>query len=194
MSEPPAKPAPRAFSLRRWSQRKLEASARAQRDAAAAAAGAKERDVDATPLHAVASSSARGEPSPNDAALPAPETLGFDADFTGFFKPDTDDSLKRAALKQLLRDPRFNVMDGLDTYVDDYTRPDPVPDSMLSALVQRRYIVDPPLDEADDPRCDEPVALRVDEPLVPQSLEPSNDETCARQTHADGVPSEPPAS
>ncbi len=45
--------------------------------------------------------------------------------------------LKRAALKQLFRDPRFNVMDGLDTYIDDYTQADPIAPDVLADLLQR---------------------------------------------------------
>ena len=64
----------------------------------------------------------------------------------GFFQPQgkVDEALKRAALKQLLRDPRFNVMDGLDIYVGDYTKSDPIPDEVLKRLVQARAIFNPP--------------------------------------------------
>ena len=30
-------------------------------------------------------------------------------------------------MKKLFTDPHFNVMDGLDTYIDDYRKPDPIP-------------------------------------------------------------------
>ena len=43
-----------------------------------------------------------------------------------------------AALKKLFSDPHFNVMDGLDTYIDDYGKPDPIPPSMLRAHSQNR--------------------------------------------------------
>ena len=32
-----------------------------------------------------------------------------------------------AAMKKLFTDPHFNVMDGLDIYIDDYRKPDPLP-------------------------------------------------------------------
>ena len=63
-------------------------------------------------------------------------------------KPQVDESIKRAALKQLFRDPRFNIMDGLDTYIDDYTQPDPIPSAMLEDLMQRRVFF-PPSAETD---------------------------------------------
>jgi hypothetical protein len=33
-----------------------------------------------------------------------------------------------------MRDPRFNVMDGLDVYIDDYSKPDPIPEEWLGQL------------------------------------------------------------
>ena len=43
--------------------------------------------------------------------------------------PGVDASVKNAALKKLFADPHFNVMDGLDTYIDDYGKPDPIPEA-----------------------------------------------------------------
>ena len=67
------------------------------------------------------------------------ESLTFESDFTAFLRPEVDDKLKRAALKQLFRDPRFNVMDGLDTYIDDYTKADPIAPDVLADLLQRGF-------------------------------------------------------
>jgi hypothetical protein len=56
--------------------------------------------------------------------------------------------VKRAALKKLFADPRFNVMDGLDTYIDDYTKADPISDELLAQLQHaRRTLMGPPKDE-----------------------------------------------
>ncbi|MEY4753990.1 MAG: hypothetical protein RJA44_1665, partial [Pseudomonadota bacterium] len=35
---------------------------------------------------------------------------------------------------KLFSDPHFNVMDGLDIYIDDYGQPDPLPPGMLEQL------------------------------------------------------------
>ncbi|MGH8664404.1 MAG: DUF3306 domain-containing protein, partial [Burkholderiales bacterium] len=48
------------------------------------------------------------------APLPPIESLTFDSDFRAFLQPHVAEDLKRQALKKLLHDPRFNVMDGLD--------------------------------------------------------------------------------
>jgi hypothetical protein len=55
--------------------------------------------------------------------LPPVESLTIDSDFSAFLQPEVDETLKRQALKQLFRDPHFNVMDGLDVYIDDYSNP-----------------------------------------------------------------------
>ena len=39
-------------------------------------------------------------------------------------------------MKKLFSDPHFNVMDGLDTYIDDYGKADPIPLSMLRRMNQ----------------------------------------------------------
>ena len=66
--------------------------------------------------------------------LPPVDELTLDSDFRGFFHPKVDEDVKRAALKKLFSDPHFNVMDGLDTYIDDYSKPDPLPVEMLAQM------------------------------------------------------------
>ena len=60
----------------------------------------------------------------------------FDPDFSAFMKPDVDPTVQQAALKKMFTDPHFNVMDGLDIYIDDYSKPDPIPLEMLKRMVQ----------------------------------------------------------
>jgi hypothetical protein len=66
--------------------------------------------------------------------LPNVDALTFESDFGAFIKPEVDQATQRAALKKLFSDPHFNVMDGLDTYIDDYTQADPMPAGMLDKL------------------------------------------------------------
>jgi hypothetical protein len=51
-----------------------------------------------------------------------------------------DAATRSAALRRLFTDPHFNVMDGLDVYIDDYSIPDPIPPAMLRALNQARTL------------------------------------------------------
>lgn len=86
-------------------------------------------------------------PAANDAgsqppALPPVESLTIDSDFSGFFHPQVDPGVRRAALKKLFSEPHFNVMDGLDVYVDDYSQPNPLPATMLAGLRQARSILE----------------------------------------------------
>jgi hypothetical protein len=67
-------------------------------------------------------------------ALPPVEGLNMDSDFRGFLHPKVDESLRRAALNKLFHEPHFNVMDGLDTYIDDYSASDPIPEAMLKQM------------------------------------------------------------
>ncbi len=60
----------------------------------------------------------------------------FAPDFSAFMKRDVDPAVQQAALKKMFTDPHFNVMDGLDIYIDDYSKPDPLPAGMLKRMVQ----------------------------------------------------------
>ncbi len=73
--------------------------------------------------------------------LPALDSLTPDSDFRPFFHPKVDETLRRAALKKLFADPRFNVMDGLDVYIDDYSNGEPLPTGLLEQLHQAQNIL-----------------------------------------------------
>jgi hypothetical protein len=60
----------------------------------------------------------------------------YASDFSAFMKPEVDPAVQQAALKKMFTDPHFNVMDGLDIYIDDYSKPDPLPPGMLQRMVQ----------------------------------------------------------
>jgi len=75
--------------------------------------------------------------------LPSVDSLTFESDYSPFFRQEVPDSLRRAAVKKLFADPHFNIMDGLDTYIDDYSKPDPIPPAMLAALNQARGFLAP---------------------------------------------------
>jgi hypothetical protein len=166
-------PPPTGFSLRRWSQRKLAAGrgdGPRQEDCPSAAPAAKpdgNRAVEpmapvaraneeqaatlAHPMGSAASGSASASaaaPAAGDTgrafALPPLESLTIDSDFSPFMQAGVDEDLKRSALRKLLRDPQFNVMDGLDVYIDDYSKPSPLEPELARTLMQARYIFDPP--------------------------------------------------
>ncbi|OGB71019.1 MAG: hypothetical protein A2486_07915 [Burkholderiales bacterium RIFOXYC12_FULL_65_23] len=47
--------------------------------------------------------------------------------------------VRNAAFKQLFTDPHFNVMDGLDIYIDDYSKPDPLPLAVARELLAAHF-------------------------------------------------------
>ena len=79
----------------------------------------------------------RAEPAPT---LDEAQALTPASDFTRFVARDVDPTVKNAALKQLFTDPQFNVMDGLDIYIDDYGKPDPLPEGMLRQMAQSQFL------------------------------------------------------
>jgi len=87
---------------------------------------------------------AQAQPTP--AEPPAAPTLQDaqeltpQSDFTRFVQPDVPPEVKNAAMKKLFADPHFNVMDGLDIYIDDYNKPDPIPPEMLRQLTSARFL------------------------------------------------------
>ena len=111
--------APEEF-LSRWSRRKQQAREQP----------AEQKPVAVTPA-------TQAQPP----VLPPVEGLSMDSDFRGFLHPKVDESLRRAALKKLFHEPHFNVMDGLDTYIDDYSVSDPIPEAMLKQMKHAQDII-----------------------------------------------------
>lgn len=120
MADPDQKPKETAEEfLSRWSKRKQELRAEAQ-------------------LPRPAQPAAPASPAPE---LPAVEKLDMDSDYSGFFHPKVDEALRRTALKKLFSDPHFNIMDGLDTYIDDYSISEPIPAAMLGEMKSAQKIL-----------------------------------------------------
>jgi hypothetical protein len=132
------------FSLKRWSRRKLSSARAASSPATVPPVPAATGTMPAT------STPPAMPPDPGPGAattvpgLPPVGDLTFDSDFTAFLQPRVDKALRQQALRKLFRDPRFNVMDGLDVYIDDYSLPDPVPPELVKEMVHARYVLDPP--------------------------------------------------
>ena len=83
----------------------------------------------------------------NEAKEPAPaptlddvKALTIDSDFQPFVARSVAPEVRNAAFKKLFADPHFNVMDGLDIYIDDYTQPDPLPAAMLKQMASAQFM------------------------------------------------------
>lgn len=81
------------------------------------------------------------DPKATAPELPPIDKLTIDSDYRDFFHPKVGEDVRRAALKKLFSDPRFNVMDGLDVYIDDYSKNEPIPAAMLAGLKQAQNIL-----------------------------------------------------
>lgn len=64
-----------------------------------------------------------------------------DSDFGQFLRQEIGEEVRRKAMKTLFADPHFNVMDGLDIYIDDYSISEPIPEAMLATLNQARGLL-----------------------------------------------------
>lgn len=126
---------------------------------------------------------------PEPAAAPLPtlqdaQSLSIDSDFKPFASRAVAPEVRNAAMKKLFTDPHFNVMDGLDIYIDDYTQPDPLPAAMLKEMASAQFMglveEEPEKPSAagqaaapagwNDPKDPAPV-----EPPVPSAAQPGQD-------------------
>ena len=135
--------------LSRWSRRKAEVrqgtavpEPAALAPAATAPTVAETRPVQATPLPppAEALRAPPARPAAPPPTLADVDALTTQSDYTRFVSRDVAPEVKQAALKKLFTDPHFNVMDGLDTYIDDYGTPDPLPPGMLRKMMQSQLL------------------------------------------------------
>lgn len=117
--------------LSRWAR--LKRTSRKAPDVQAAPAPVR---FPAQPAAAAAALADNATASVPPQPLPPVDTLSFDSDFTAFMKPEVGAVLKRQALKTLFQDPRFNVMDGLDVYIADFSLADPLPEGWLEKMTQ----------------------------------------------------------
>lgn len=113
--------------LSRWSRRKVQV-----REGKPLPPDPAPPAAPAVPAPAAAQVAPEAPPAP----LPPVETLTHESDFTAYLKPGVDPDVRRKAMHLLLRDPRFNVMDGLDIYTGDFSQPDPLPPGWLEQLNQ----------------------------------------------------------
>jgi hypothetical protein len=79
-----------------------------------------------------------------------------DADFRRFVGKDVPGDVRNAAVKKLFADPHFNVMDGLDVYIDDYSKPSPLSKAELAMMVGAKFLK--LVDDPDEKRTTEAAA------------------------------------
>ena len=128
--------------LSRWARRKADARsgvAPAPEASPAPPGPAATRGLPLPAMPAAPAPAAMPAAAPDLPPLPTLDDvarLTNDSDFSPYVARNVDAGVRNAAMKKLLSDPHFNVMDGLDTYIDDYGKPDPIPLSMLRRMNQ----------------------------------------------------------
>ena len=132
--------------LSRWSRRKVQAGGAPAGPQSPVAADLAPVVQAAPPLPLATPPQPEPEgqvPAPVAAPLPTLDDVALltrESDFSRFVAPGVDNGVRNAAMKKLFTDPHFNVMDGLDTYIDDYGKPDPIPESMLRMMRQSQFL------------------------------------------------------
>ena len=133
MSERESRPAPPPGTdsgddesfLGRWARRKTEAHE---------VDGDRESVEDAAPT----ATEAVDEAAPlTDEDMPPLGELDQDSDYSPFLAAGVSPALRRKALRQLFRSPKFNVVDGLDDYCEDLTTFEPLGDIVTADMKAR---------------------------------------------------------
>ena len=127
--------------LGRWARRKTDVlQGKPPVDPVAEPAVVATRVLPESAAHAV-------EPVPQAAAPELPvlslddvKLLTKDSDFKPFMAQNVGAVVRNAAMKKLFADPHFNVMDGLDIYIDDYSKADPIPEAMLRQMNSSQFL------------------------------------------------------
>jgi hypothetical protein len=120
------------------------------------------------------------------------QRLTKDSDFKPFMAGNVGPDVRNAAMKKLFADPHFNVMDGLDIYIDDYSISEPIPESMLRQMASAKFLKLFEDDSEDEQRARESAEsgqaeastsrenanVPADESVAHSSDQPQADEPC----------------
>ena len=87
---------------------------------------------------------AGGQSAATELELPPISAISMAEDFTPFMQAKVPQALRQQALKALFKEPHFNLMDGLDTYIDDYTVFEPISPEVMATLSSWKTIMNPP--------------------------------------------------
>ena len=121
---------------------------------------------------AAAEVAGRQPETPDDPPSPSPSLedvakLTADSDYSAFAARTVDPNVRNAAMRKLFSaNPHFNVMDGLDVYIDDYSVGEPILKSMLRQMVQARslgLLDDELVDQDKPPSAEMPTALAAND-------------------------------
>lgn len=109
-----------------------------------------------------------------------------DSDYSAFVARSVSPDVRNAAVKKLFTDPHYNIMDGLDIYIDDYSQPSPLSAADMAKMVGAQFLklVDDPneVKPAAPVAADNPTETAEPAPEVGQALPDDNDDTPVPET------------
>lgn len=136
-------------------------------------------------------------PVPAEKPEEAPPALTLDdvarltpeSDFSSFVARGVSPEVRNAAVKKLFTDPHYNVMDGLDIYIDDYSKPSPLSVADMAKMVGAQF-----LKLVEDPNDKQaPVAARPPGSDHQTAADPAQAETAgAPEDNPEDAPTEAP--
>jgi hypothetical protein len=171
--------------LSRWSRRKLGTGQ---------TEGEAMQEPEPSSIPALPAAVPQGVAPSAPAELPSIESLqGIASEYKDFFKPGVDDALKRAALKKLFNDPhfRFANMDKLDTYIDDYSIEDPIPEAMLRSLNQAKSLFLFEDEKKEDEKLEQAAAPATQQPALPPQSDAADVEISAIEPKSEPARTKP---
>lgn len=130
------------FSLSRWSRLKRAGGDANKTGPVSSAASTPELRVDSAKVSTAVPSAEVADAQV--APLPPLSSVSLTEDFTPFMQARVPQALRQQALKALFKEPHFNVMDRLDTYIDDYTQFEPISAEQMATLSSWKTIMNPP--------------------------------------------------
>lgn len=143
------------------------------------------------------------EPTPAEKPEEAPPALTLDdvakltpeSDFSSFVARGVPANVRNAAVKKLFADPHFNVMDGLDIYIDDYSKPSPLSAAEMAKMVGAQFLklVDDPNDKREPVGATPPGAAGQPAEDLPQRTEKADapEDNTAEELTADNTEDAP---
>ena len=136
-----------------------------------------------------AAAPAEPEPPPaltlDDVARLTPES-----DYAAFVAKGVSPDVRNAAVKKLFTDPHYNIMDGLDIYIDDYSKPSPLSAADMAKMVGAQFLklVDdpneakPPATATTEPQTEPPTEVAQAAPEAEEASPDDNNDTPAPET------------
>jgi len=132
--------------LRRWTRRKSDAAANPElpepeRPESELPDGAdqpaREEAGEAADVDGAAPDAAENREHKSDEDMPPLESIDQGGSVTPFMSPRVSEGLRRAALRRLFSQPKYNVVDMLDDYAEDYSKPVALGDIVTSDMRYR---------------------------------------------------------